>query len=197
MSEFDTDYWENHWGPARLGHNLPVSPYLPKETANLASRTALDAGCGAGTEALWLADHGWEVTAADISATAVAIAKARASAAGRRDRIDWVNVDLGRWEPNRQWDLVVTNYAHSDAGQLDFYRRISSWVTPGGTLLIVGHLHDHGHPTNATTTLPGISHLLSAPCWRIETSYENTRTVSPGGRAVQLRDVVVRASRLC
>lgn len=205
-NEFDKDYWEDQWGSAASGRKrqLPVNPYLATETAHLPVGTALDAGCGIGTEALWLAEHGWDVTAADISATALAEAKARAAAASAGERVDWVETDLSRWEPGRTWNLVVTNYAHAQIGQLPLYRRIASWVAPGGTLLIVGHLHGdqrdvhhgHDHPEGATATLEGITNLFGSPGWRIESAYEHTRTVHHGGSPVQLRDVIVRVHRL-
>ncbi len=206
MAEFDKDYWEDQWGPTTAGHErrLPVNPYLTAETAHLPVGTVLDAGCGTGTEALWLAEQGWDVTAADISATALAEARVRAAAAGMGERVDWVETDLSKWEPGRTWDLVVTNYAHAQIGQLPLYRRIASWVAPGGALLIVGHLHGqhrdvhhgHDHPEGATATLEGITNLFDSPEWRIESAYEHTRTVRPGGSPVQLRDVIVRVHRL-
>jgi SAM-dependent methyltransferase len=205
MAEFDKRYWEDHWEPDSASvKRLPANPYLAAETVRLPVGTALDAGCGVGTEALWLAAHGWQVTGADISARALAAAQARAADAGIDAPIEWVEADLARWEPGRTWDLVVTNYAHADIGQLAFYQRLSSWVSPGGTLLIVGHLHDHDdndrgahdHPEGATATLSMITHLFRDPDWRIETGYENTRTVHAGGHAVQLHDVIVRAHRL-
>lgn len=203
MSQFDKSYWEDHWAPAMTGQDqrLPVNPYLQAEITHLPVGTALDAGCGAGSETLWLAEHGWQVSAADISATALMTAQARAADAGLDDRIEWVEADLARWEPGQAWDLVVTSYAHAAIGQLAFYEHIASWVAPGGTLLIVGHLHDHEHhghrhPDDATASLTGVTSLFAGPGWRIEASYENTRTVDAGDRPVQLRDVIVRAHRL-
>ena len=206
MNEFDKDYWEEQWGPATAvrRRQLPVNPYLTAETAHIPVGTALDAGCGTGTEALWLAEQGWDVTAADISTTALTEARARAAAAGAGERVDWVETDLSQWEPGRTWDLVVTNYAHVEIGQLPFYRRTTSWVSPGGTLLIVGHLHGHhddhhlghDHPEDATATLEAITNLFSAPQWRIEAGYEHTRTVHPSGSPMRLRDVIVCAHRL-
>ncbi|NLP83142.1 methyltransferase domain-containing protein [Microbacterium sp. CFH 90308] len=205
MNEFGKDYWEDQWGPTGSGRKrrLPVNPYLRAETAHLPVGAVLDAGCGTGTEALWLAEQGWDVTAADISATALAEARARA-AGGVGEHIDWVETDLSRWEPARSWDLVFTSYAHAQIGQLPLYRRIASWVAPGGTLLIVGHLHGdhhdvprgHDHPQGATATLEGITNLFSSPEWRIDSAYEHTRTVHPGGSPVHLRDVIVRVHRL-
>lgn len=212
MTEFDKGYWENHWATPNAsmrGHHLPVNPYLTAETAHLPAGTALDAGCGTGTEALWLAEQGWSVTAADISATALATAQTRAAATGVGDRINWVQTDISQWAPEQTWDLVVTNYAHAQGGQLSFYRRISSWVAQGGTLLIVGHLHGHhdddhaehddpahDHPEGATATLEAIVSLFSPADWRVEAGYEHNRTVHPGESPVQLRDVIVRARRL-
>lgn len=204
--DFDKEYWEDQWGPSAAGRErrLPVNPYLMTETAHLPVGTVLDAGCGTGTEALWLAEQGWAVTAADISATALAEAKSRAAVADAGEHVDWVETDLSRWEPEQTWDLVVTNYAHAEIGQLPLYQRISDWVAPGGTLLIVAHLHGqhrdvhhgHDHPEAATATLDGITNLFGSPRWRIDSAYEHTRTVHPGGSAMQLRDVIVRVHRL-
>lgn len=206
MHQFDKTYWEGHWGTAQAGEgqSLPVHPYLPAEMAHLPVGTALDAGCGTGTEALWLAEQGWHVTGADVSATALAGAADRSATAGLDDRMEWVETDLARWEPDGAWDLVVTSYAHADIGQLAFYRRIAPWVAPGGTLLIIGHLHDQhhqhaptsGHPEDATAALAGITGLFTTPAWRIDAAYENTRTVHTRGQEAQLRDVIVRAHRL-
>ena len=170
MNTFDATYWERHWRGADHGsaQNLPANPYLASETADLPIGTALDSGCGRGTEAIWLAERGWRVTGADISATALADAADRADRAGLITPIEWVKADLERWEPDRTWDLVTTHYAHPKAGQLDFYQRISKWVAPGGTLLIVGHLpgdhHHHSAPGEGQDpSAPSDTHRHGAP----------------------------------
>ena len=199
---FDKADWEDHWAAAgaQLERTMPVAPYIPLETARRAPTSALDAGCGTGIEATWLAGQGWQVTGADISVTALAAAARRSEAEGVADRTAWVETDLTRWEPRRTWDLVVSVYAHPDSGQLSFYRRIASWVAPGGTLLIVGHLPGshggHRHPEGATATAAAVERLFALPAWHIEASYENTRTVPASGRELDLHDVVVRARRI-
>lgn len=202
-TRFDKTYWDDHWKPdaAHPDRILPPNPYLERETAGLHPTTALDAGCGTGTEALWLAEQGWQVTAADISTTALAAARARAAAVEPEDRVEWIETDLSLWEPARTWDLVTTHYAHSDLGQLAFYRHIASWVAPGGTLLMVGHQHGpghhgHDHPEDATASRSGIAGVLPGTDWSIESEYENTRIVHPDGHPMPLRDVIVRARRL-
>ncbi len=200
---FDKAFWEDRWAAASgTAPVLPMNPHVVAETRQLPVGDALDAGCGTGTEAVWLATQGWRVTGADISPSALSAAAERADTAGVDDRVEWVETDLTRWEPERDWDLVVTSYAHSTTGQLALYRRVSDWVTPGGTLLIVGHHHAagghdhaHNHPEGSTISLDEITGILPSPDWRIASAYESARTVLAAGRTVQLRDVIVRAER--
>ncbi len=214
VHDFDKEYWEKHWqegqgGAGSMGEN-PANPYLDRELSALAPGTALDAGCGAGAETLWLASRGWEVTGADISAEALARAAQRAADAGLSDRVRWVEADLSSWSPEGSFDLVMTHYAHPTTPQLEFYDRIASWVAPGGTLLIVGHLHsadgaEHGHghgdgaapPVEASVTAASVEARLDPSMWEVVTAEERQRTLpGPGGRGRSLDDVIVRARRL-
>ena len=198
---FDRDYWENHWnGTADGVTSMPPHPVLDIELAGLTPGTALDAGSGEGAEAVWLAAHGWEVTAVDISRTALTRAATRASSESAR--VAFIEADLTQWEPDRQFDLVTTFYAHPSIPQLAFYNRIARWVAPGGTLLIVGHHHDehghgHEHPDNAVTGPDEIRALLSAAGWRVHTAVVRERKVVTGsGHSVGLQDVIARAESL-
>lgn len=203
----DGRYWEEHWqsiGEDALGEGgEAANPYVVSETSGLGCGTALDAGCGAGAEAVWLAEQGWDVTGADISPTALAKARRRAEAAGLGSAVRWVEVDLMAWTPGECWDLVVTSYAHPPGSQIDFYRRIARWVAPGGTLLVVGHLHRSGvmsgeeAPEETTVTLEHVAGLFEGGDWSIETARQNVRTATArDGSDVEMRDVVVRARRL-
>jgi SAM-dependent methyltransferase len=76
---------------------------------------ALDAGCGHGAETIWLAASGWRVTAVDFSVTALEHARATAQAVGTdvAERIQWVESDLGSWQPSpRRCDLVSCLYVN-------------------------------------------------------------------------------------
>jgi SAM-dependent methyltransferase len=216
---FDRAYWQDHWrhegegGPASMA-SAPPNPYLAGELTDLTPGTALDAGCGAGAEALWLASRGWQVTAVDIAAEALARAAARVPEGGTPGRVRWVEADLSVWSPDEPLDLVMTHYAHPPMPQLDFYRRIAEWVTPGGTLLIVGHRHTHeagtghahgggdghGHegnpPPETTVTAAAVAATLDTGRWHIVTAVERTRTiVGHEGRSITMDDVVLRAVR--
>ena len=146
--------------------------------------------------------------AVDISAAALARAAEQAAVGSPAEEIDWVEADLSVWEPDRQFDLVMTHYAHPAIPQLNFYERIAKWVAPGGTLLIVGHLHhhgaNHGHdhaddrqpPEETLVTAEAVTALLDPPAWEVITADEVSRVMNGGdGATVELHDVIVRAIR--
>ncbi|KRF14029.1 SAM-dependent methyltransferase [Nocardioides sp. Soil797] len=210
---FDKDYWDQIWTGDRatsMSTSEP-NPHLVKEISGLEPGTAIDAGCGSGAEALWLAAHGWSVTGADVAEAALTCAGHRAAAAGLHEQVAWVRADLSTWEPDVRYDLVTTHYAHPDMPQLDFYDRIASWVAPRGTLLIVGHLHhdaddpapEHGHghgssrpPAEASATATSITDRLDPATWEVVTAEESQRTMlGSGGHSTTIHDVVVRATR--
>ena len=207
--EFDRAYWEQHWQGSQGEASAP-NPHLVREVGGLTPGRALDAGCGEGGEARWLAGQGWQVTAVDISREALARAAAHGGvddgegdAGDAGGRVDWVEADLTTWTPDRRYDLVTTHYAHPTMPQLDFYDRLAAWVAPGGSLLVVGHLHrevghDHGTtstddpPEHATVTLADITARLAPGEWDVQTASEHTRSIAHGST---LHDVVVRARR--
>ena len=219
---FDRSYWDQHYRDSDTGAHGSAgagapNPHLVRETAALTPGAALDAGCGEGAEALWLAEQGWEVTGADIASDALRRARSQAAGSASSGRVRWVEADLGSWEPGRRFDLVTTHYAHPAMPQLDFYDRVAGWVATAGTLLIVGHLQDgrsHGHdeepghppahdgvqparpPRGATVTASDITGRLDESQWEVVTAEERSRTVTRGGVEVPLHDVVVRATRI-
>src|SRR5215213_3420754 len=78
---------------------------LVAEVADLTPGRALDVGCGEGADAIWLAQHGWTVTAIDISDVAIGRAREAAEPAGAG--VEWVCGDALRQPfPARSFDLV-------------------------------------------------------------------------------------------
>ena len=95
---------------------------------------ALDLGAGEGRHALWLARRGWRVTAVDFSAVGIERARAQPGA----DGVEWVVNDVRTWNPHpdERYDLVLVVYLHLAD---DDFRRATSWLDPGGALVVVGH----------------------------------------------------------
>jgi 2-polyprenyl-3-methyl-5-hydroxy-6-metoxy-1,4-benzoquinol methylase len=147
MSEYDRDFWEQRWSRALRAHGervaqRPPNAHLTAELAGLRPGRALDAGCGHGSDALWLAARGWHVTALDFAATALAHARSTAAAMGPdvAERIDWVEADLATWTPQPDaYDLVVCQYVHVAGSVAELVQRMAGGVARGGTLFLVGH----------------------------------------------------------
>ena len=57
-------------------------PFLRQLLDAAGARTTLDAACGSGEHALWLAQQGYQVAGADVSRGMIALAQAKAAAAG-------------------------------------------------------------------------------------------------------------------
>jgi 2-polyprenyl-3-methyl-5-hydroxy-6-metoxy-1,4-benzoquinol methylase len=147
MTTFDRSFWEERWSQVLREHadrvaDRPPNAHLSAEVGHLRPGLALDAGCGHGADALWLAARGWQVTAVDFSATALAYARSTAEAVGTdvAERIDWVDGDLATWTPQPgHYDLVACLYVHVAGSVEEMVRRMAAGVAPGGTLFLVGH----------------------------------------------------------
>jgi SAM-dependent methyltransferase len=112
---------------------------LVAEVSGLTPATALDVACGSGTNAIWLAQAGWQVTGVDWSAVALEKARARADEAGVS--VEWIEADLLAWmPPPSAFDLVTVLYLHLAPDERRVvYPAAARAVAPGGSLLVVGH----------------------------------------------------------
>ena len=191
---YDRAYWERLWEKTLREHadkiaQRPPNAHLVAEAARLRPARALDAGCGHGSETLWLAAHGWEVTAVDFSASALAHARSTAEALGPdiAARVAWVEGDLAVWAPPREdFDLVVCLYVHVAGSVDEMVRRLASGVAPGGTLLMVGHRPIDpatGKPTAAASqvqvSVEEAVAALDSMAWELVVAEERPRAV-PG-----------------
>jgi SAM-dependent methyltransferase len=116
-----------------------VTPLLSSSVCNLVPGRALDLACGAGRNALWLASHGWQVTAVDGSSAAIDILKRRNPA------IDARVADLEKHEYLIQpdsWDLIAMSYYL----QRDLFEPAKRGVVPGGVVLAIVHIPEPSDP---------------------------------------------------
>ena len=107
---------------------------------------ALDVACGKGANALYLAEHGFEVLAMEISPAA--LSEARRHADERNLKISWEQADLEHAQlPLSQFDLVVDiNYL-----QRSLIAQIKTALKTGGHVVFETFLLDQqtiGHPNN-------------------------------------------------
>jgi SAM-dependent methyltransferase len=132
--------WNRRHGESGQLFGVDPNRFLVAEVDGLAPGRALDLACGAGRNAVWLAEQGWQVTGADFSD--VAIDNARRLAGDRGVAVEWLVADLREWEPpvDDAFDLIVVLYLHLPAEERrPIMRRAAAALAGGGTILVVGH----------------------------------------------------------
>lgn len=205
------DFWEQRYAQRPNVWSGRVNKALADIAGGLVVGTALDLGCGEGGDAIWLARGGWQVTAVDISTTALERGRTAAAGAGVPDgRIDWVAADLATWQPATTYDLVSACFLQSPVSlpRTEILRRAAAAVAPGGSLLIISHAEPppwalpHGHDGGLDHfSLPGPAEEVTAlgldsGDWDVVLAEVRERdAVGPEGQPARLSDSVVRARR--
>ena len=134
----DRHAWNDRYREKELLWTAQPNRFLVEAVTGLEPGTAYDLAGGEGRNAVWLAEHGWQVTVVDWSE--VALEKGRALAEHRGVEIEFEEADLLDWAPPEPRGLVAVVYL-----QIPPRERHAAWRTavgalaPGGTLVIVGH----------------------------------------------------------
>ena len=132
-------FWNKEFAEGKVLLHKGPSALLVSAIKGRGPGTALDIGMGEGRNAVYLAEHGWEVTGVDLSDVGVAHAKASAAAKGVKLNavVDDVDVyDFGK----ERWDLITSFYMHAwhRRSPTDVPTRIYDALKPGGLLVIEG-----------------------------------------------------------
>jgi SAM-dependent methyltransferase len=139
-SDAKREHWNRRYAATDRIHSTAVpNRFLVAEVADLAPGRALDLACGAGRNAVWLAQRGWRVTAVDFSD--VGLTTARELAAKCQVSVEWIEADVVTWTPAAlAYDLVCVMYLQLPAvDRRKALQHAVDAVRPGGTLLVVGH----------------------------------------------------------
>lgn len=128
--------WDRAYGDGELTWEVEPHPLLAEAIEDRPPGRAVELGCGEGRQAIWLAGHGWRVSAVDFSP--VAIERARALAARHGVDVEWVVADVTTYPPPTA-DLVVVLYLHLPREVfLAVLRRAAAALAPGGALVVLG-----------------------------------------------------------
>lgn len=201
---FTARFWDERYSSTSRVWSGNPNPQLVREIGDLEPGAALDAGCGEGADSIWLARRGWRVTAMDVSAVAVERGAAHVQK-DVADRITWRCADLTTWVPqDATYDLVNAQFMHfPTALREQIFARLAAAVSPGGTLLIVGH-----HPSDMHTgvhrpqepdlffTAEEVADSLDPEQWEVVAADARPRpAVNPDGQEIIIRDAVLNARR--
>jgi SAM-dependent methyltransferase len=123
-------------------------PIVEKFASALPPGRALDLACGAGKNALWLAQQGWDVTAVDWSASAIELVQAASEARGAKIKTHVANLEAHEFtiQPG-VWDLILMCRYF----QADLFEPAKLGLAPGGILIAIvllqeSQLGDSGQP---------------------------------------------------
>jgi SAM-dependent methyltransferase len=134
MSLEDRDKWNQRYAEDSYRKTNPVSllsDWLPRIPVG----RALDVACGAGRNALYLAENGFRVDAIDISREGLRLAAQQAAERGLE--INWIQHDLDEpYEFAADYDLIVVLWYVN----LPLLTRLCDCLAPGGYLLCEEHL---------------------------------------------------------
>jgi SAM-dependent methyltransferase len=204
MSEAQ-EVWEQQYRERERIWSGRANARLAEVASALVPGRALDLGCGEGADAVWLAEHGWQVTAVDISQTALDRAAEDAHARNTLNRIDFQRHELPDTFPDGEFDLVSAQFLHSTV-ELDrprLLRRAADAVGAGGTLLIVDHAgappwatklaHEHVFPS-AEEVLSSLN--LDPAQWDpVRVGPVEREAVGPEGQTATMTDNVIQLRR--
>jgi SAM-dependent methyltransferase len=103
---------------------------------------ALDLGCGTGTNAIYLARHGFTVTGIDVSSRAIALARRKVRSAQLADRVRLERGDvtlMRRWVPGGSIDFAcdIGCFHNLKAGARQHYvSALTSVLKPGAIYML-------------------------------------------------------------
>ena len=164
-------------------HARPLAdPTVVSLVTSLQSGTALDLGCGTGRHSLWLAEHGWDVTAVDFSRAGLSRLADVAADRGLRVRAELA--DLRLWTPaTALFDLVLA----VDVDVKDLVRHACRWVAPGGRIILTGTAKD-GEPFDHVD----MAARVTGARLRVVRASEVERVTADGSTVVESVIVAVR-----
>lgn len=195
-------FWENHYTRLDPGWGTAPNAVLVDLVTTLAPSpgTALDLGCGHGGDAIWLATRGWDVTATDISTTALDRVAAAAEAADVAERVRPTWHDLTQTFPDGVFDLVNATYFHSpiEIPRARVLHRAAKSVAPGGLFIVVDHASvapwswQAGRSVDFPTPEQALAALKLGGGWHIERCRASQRIATgPQGQIATVTDNVI------
>ena len=136
-------FWDTRYATEGFVFGLEPNRFVAEYLADLPPRRVLDLGSGQGRNSIWLARHGHDVTAVDLSP--VARGQAVALAAELGVTAEFVAADATTWEPTEAgFDMVLLAYLQLIPEQRRMVHASAvKALAPGGVVFLVAHHLDN------------------------------------------------------
>ncbi|KTG26935.1 class I SAM-dependent methyltransferase [Haloferax profundi] len=143
------DKWDERFSEGTYPTDPEPSPVLRAYVDTFPDGRALDVAAGTGRNAIFLAQHGYDVDALDQSAAGLEIVDERAAAADISNRVQTVQADATEYEyPVGAYDVVTLSFFRT----LDRLGDIKAALKPGGILFYQHHLQSSSPATVGPST---------------------------------------------
>jgi SAM-dependent methyltransferase len=196
----DAEAWDERYREGQLVWSAGPNQFVEAELAGLPPGTALDLAAGEGRNAIWLARHGWRVTAVDFSQAG--LDKGRILGEGLD--VAWVCADATTWREDASYDVSLVAYLQLPAAERRAaHRNAFAALRTGGTMLVVAH--DSTNLAEGTGGPPDPDVLFSADDVLADLDGESFEVVragrvgrevaQPDGRSRTAYDALVRVVR--
>lgn len=191
MTTADRNKWDARYRAGSYAGRTHPTVLLERHTPSFRVGRALDVACGAGRNALYLAQVGYQVDAVDISEQA--LERARSSALERGLELRLIRSDLDNGlpdsiEPGAHYDLIViVRYVNTP-----LIRELCKRLAPGGALVCEEHLVSSQDVIGPSTRAyrVGRGELLAAAQSLDVRFYREGLLLDPDGRRVSLAQMI-------
>lgn len=134
----DQRRWDKRFGKKEFALGKEPNPFLKKHIHLLPRGTALDIATGEGRNAVFLAQHGFEVDAVDISEKG--LRKAQQLAREKGAKINTFVVDLDRFQIEKERYDIIANFYFLKRRLIP---RIKKGLKKGGRVIFETYILDH------------------------------------------------------
>ncbi len=144
--------WEEKYRSGDRGTEDAPTILVVEVAQKHAPGTAIDLACGAGRNALYLAERGWAVTAVDGSERAIELVQLRSAERGLRVHTRVADLTAPNFTmPPDAFDFILIAYYL----QRDLFAKVKAAVRPGGVIAAIAHTPEPGEEWSEKRARPG------------------------------------------
>ncbi len=154
--------WDERYAVAEFVYGKEPNTFLAEHYLKLPKGKVLSLAEGEGRNAVFLAAHGYEVTAVDASL--VGLDKGRQLAKELGVHVEWIHADLNDFDLGlQQWDGIVSIFCPLPSSiRQKLYQKLPQALKPGGVFLLEAYTPDQiGRGTGGGNSLDVMQTVIS------------------------------------